>query len=78
MPILEICVSDSVSVLDIFGEYFLRVKRWAEAIFEDGQPNEEANEPHETDDSPDSGTDPPTLGISVSDGIKTNDTFGTR
>ena len=78
MPTLEICVSDTVSVLDIFGDFFVRIKRWADAIFDDAQPDDTSDEPHETDTPLDSGTDPPTLGISVEDRIKTKDTFGKR
>jgi hypothetical protein len=75
MPILEICVSDTVIVRDIFGEFFAAIRRWAENFFAQDQPVEE-DEPEEAEDSPRSGTDPPTLGISVNEIIKTNDTFG--
>jgi hypothetical protein len=73
---LAICVSETITVRDLFGEFFAVIKRWAEAIFDDAKPDEDSNEPHETDTPNESGTDPPTLGISVNETISTNDTFG--
>jgi hypothetical protein len=76
MPTLAIYAREDISVLDYFGEYFLRVKRWAINLMAKDEEVADEDEPHETDDSPDSGTDPPTLGISVNERINTNDTFG--
>lgn len=77
MPTLAIYVKDTVSVRDMFGEFFMVIRRWAMSLFTKDEAVDE-DEPHEPDDSPESGTDPPTLGISVEERINTNDTFGKR
>ena len=65
MPTLAICVNDTVRVADIFGQFMVVIKLWADDAFMRKEEAEETDEPHETDDSPESGTDPPTLGIKV-------------
>jgi len=75
MLTLEVRASEFIGVSDFFGTVAVAVKRWASSFFVEVT-DEEVDEPHETDDSPESGTDPPTLGISVEETINTNDTFG--
>jgi hypothetical protein len=76
MQTLTIYARENVSVKDMFGELFARVERWAVEFFAKLYDNSEEDEPHEEDGSTVSGTDPPALGISVNDGVATNDLFG--
>lgn len=75
MQTLEIFVSEIVTVSDIFGTIMVAIKRWARnfIVFEEA---DEEDEPHDADDSPESGTDPPPLSIQVKDVANTKDIFG--
>ena len=76
MPTLAIYANDSVKVTDIFGTFMVLIKMWADDAFKIKAEVDDIDEPHDTDDSPESGTDPPTLAINVNDSVDTQDIFG--